>query len=419
MRYNRVMRAIGNRGVNTCRGCGSSELGEILDLGCSPIANSLPPMGSELNEKSYPLVLRLCNSCGLGQIGEFESPDEIFSVYPYLSRTSATWIDHGRQFSEDIIRDFPEISSGYVLEIASNDGYLLQHFMTKNIAVLGVEPAVNVAAIAQGHGIPTISEFFGVDLARKILEIYGQPSLIIANNVAAHVPDMLDFFSGLSLLCSPSTLISIENPSLGYLIEKGYYDTIYHEHFSYLSIKPIRKLAERVELDLFRVDNLETHGGSLRYLLCKKNTLESEESVRLNQSLEILRGVDEPVLIERFAENVKNSVNELRTWVSSQNDNSIIGFGAAAKTVTTFHAADLNQEKFRFIVDSNILKQGRRLPGTNLEICSPELIKGGSPLVLIFPWNIQDELFSVVRTLNPNAQVWVHSPVTLLNKIKA
>lgn len=404
-----------NRGITSCRACDSSELSEVLNLGLSPIANTLPLKDSPLNENSYPLILRLCNSCGLGQIGEFETPDEIFSVYPYLSRTSATWIDHGRSFAEGIVRDFPKISSGYILEIASNDGYLLQHFMEKNMAVLGVEPAANVAEIAQSHGIPTIPEFFGVELAKRILKTHGYPSLIIANNVAAHVPDMLDFFSGLSLLCSSSTLISIENPSLGYLFENGYYDTIYHEHFSYLSVKPIRLLSNKVGMELFRVDNLETHGGSLRYLLCKKDILNIEDSVVLHESRETLRGIGAPLMFENFANNINRSVMELRSWVSSQNDGSIIGYGAAAKTVTTFHAAGLDQKKFRCIVDSNKLKQGKRLPGTNIEISSPEVLKGDSPTVLIFPWNIQDELARFICGLNPRAKIWVHNPLKLLN----
>lgn len=405
------MHSLNQRGTALCRACESSRLNIILDLGSSPVANSLPDFQSEVNEALYPLKLAVCEECDLGQIGEYETPDEIFTVYPYLSSTSSTWIEHGRNFTQRILGEHHKIKIGYVLEIASNDGYLLQHFKSEGIQVLGVEPASNVAEIARQIGIPTISEFFGVDLAKRILNEYGSPSLIIANNVAAHVPDMLDFFSGVALLCNSNTIVTIENPSLGYLYNKKYYDTIYHEHFSYLSVKPISKLASKVGLELFRVDDLPTHGGSLRYYLAKKNSYAVDKSVQVIQNEENARGVGSEDISRKFANEVMHSVGELRSWVESQDDNSIIGFGAAAKTVTTFHAAKLDESKFSCIVDSNPLKQGKRLPGTSLSICSPEILSSVTGKVLIFPWNIHQEIGNYVSAMNPKLEVWMHNPV--------
>lgn len=409
------MASLNARGFSVCRGCNSSELMDILDLGKSPVANSLPLIEQEISELEYPLMLKICLACSLGQIGEFETPDEIFSIYPYLSSTSTTWIEHGRRFTEMMVQDFPGLSESYVLEVASNDGYLLQHFRERLIDVLGVEPASNVAEMALENGIPTISQFFGLNLANEILGLKGSPSLIIANNVAAHVPDMFDFFSGLFSLCSSNTVVTIENPSLGYMLENGFYDTIYHEHFSYLSVNSVRILAEKVGLDLFRVDDLNTHGGSLRYFLCIKGSREIEDSVELNYIQELSRGVENHSKYTEFANIVEKSMAELNAWVSSQKDGSIIGFGAAAKTVTTFHAAALDQRKFSCIVDSNPIKQGRRLPGTHIPITSVGSISEGSPLILIFPWNISEEITSYIRDVNPNASVWVHNPLRELN----
>jgi hypothetical protein len=268
-----------HRGSKECRGCGSPELFIALDLGLSPIANSLPSLHTSECEPSYPLTLMICQTCQLGQIPEFETPDEIFSTYPYLSSTSSYWVEHAKNFSAIALERFPQIPNSYVLEIASNDGYLLQHFLEKGISVLGVDPARNVAEIANSKGIHTIPGFFGVDLAKDIYNDHGYPSLIVANNVAAHVPNMIDFFRGISELCGPETVVSIENPSLGFLLEKVYYDTIYHEHFSYLTVLPIQKLVHSLGMRLFDVETLATHGGSLRYWISKNSSLKIHRSV--------------------------------------------------------------------------------------------------------------------------------------------
>jgi hypothetical protein len=405
-----------SRGSLECRACGSIGLLQALDLGLSPVANSLPPLASDKSENFYPLRLMICRDCFLGQIAEYETPDQIFSSYPYLSSTSSYWVDHCLNYANTALSRFPNITSGYVLEIASNDGYLLQHFKDKGVKVLGIEPAKNVADLANTKGIFTVSDFFSESLARKIKDTYGYPTLIVANNVAAHVPDMVDFFSGISILCSQRTLVSIENPSLGYLFERGYYDTIYHEHFSYISVNPIQKLVESLGMVLFEVETLPTHGGSLRYWISSHKSIEVDESVVRTAREESLRGVGNIGAITEFSENVRREMSTLNAWVNAQPPRSIIAYGAAAKTVTTFFAADLNESKFSMIVDANPLKQGNRLPGTSLPILGLDQISDVSTSKLvIFPWNLEDEIVKNVRSINAEIEIWVLNPLRRVN----
>ena len=401
-----------DRGSSICRACNSGDLRLVLDLGQSPIANSLPRADSPVDEKTYPLRLYTCGSCQLGQIAEFETPEKIFGSYPYLSSTSQYWVDHARSFVESTIEKYPSVSQGYVLELASNDGYLLQHFKEKFVKVLGVDPARNVAEIANSRGIPTLPEFFGVNLAREILSKYGSPSLIVANNVAAHVPDMRDFFEGIALLAAPETLISIENPSLGYLLEKGFYDTVYHEHYSYLSVNSVAKIATAFGMNLFAVEDLPTHGGSLRYWLTSNPLRETESSVEEEASKEFERGVGQVSREREFKLSVDAEISKIANWVLEQQDCSIIGYGAAAKTVTTFFAANLDHSKFEMIVDANKLKQNNRLPGTTILINGLEkLTNTKAKKVLIFPWNLEEEIAKSIRDINPSLEIWSLNPL--------
>ena len=403
------------RGVTYCRACESNNLRPVVELGLSPIANHLPTQDSQVRESKYPLNLMICAQCSLGQIGEFESPDQIFSDYPYLSSTSKYWLEHARNYSTKMINELPNLKDGYVLEIASNDGYLLQNFHRKGISVLGVDPAANVAPIAEQKGIPTLVKFFGSEASQLILREYGHPRLIIANNVAAHVPDMIDFFTGFARLSDELTVITIENPTFGELIRQNLYDTIYHEHFSYLSVESISKLAEKVGLELFKVESLPTHGGSFRYWLRKNLGLSKDNSVTTFLKHEQELGVGSKAAELEFASQVRINMSELRNWVSTKADNSIIGYGAAAKTVTTFFAADLNEAKFKFIVDASEFKQGRRLPGTSIPIHAPNKLVGETGHVLIFPWNLETEIAGVIREINPSVEIWVPNPLRRIN----
>ena len=402
----------GSRGADFCRACFSENVVRILDLGLSPIANSLPEIQSPCTEPRYPLALSICEDCNMGQIAEFESASDIFSEYPYLSSTSSIWLQHANSFATEVVHRFPALTQGYVLEIASNDGYLLKYFQEKGIEVLGVDPAENVALIAQGNGIPTIPKFFGVSLATEILNEFGAPSLIVANNVAAHVPDMADFFGGIARLCGPNTVVSIENPSLGFLLKNNYYDTIYHEHFSYLSVEPVQKLVKSLGMELFDVETLHTHGGSLRYWISKSGSYPVNRSVDQMRDEESNRGVGDRKKIEEFASQTRAEMNELSTWVNAQPKGSIIGYGAAAKTVTTFFAAGLSEDRFCMIVDASRLKQNRRLPGTQISILSPEVLENSSAAkVLIFPWNLENEIVQTIRDFNPEIEIWIPNPL--------
>lgn len=399
------------RGDSECRACLSSDLAEILNLGRSPIANTLPLLGVRRTEPFYPLVFSVCKNCNLGQIGEFESPENIFSDYPYLSSTSKSWLAHANEYANLMHENFVSASEGYVLEIASNDGYLLKNFKSLGYEVLGIDPAQNIASLAKLSGINTIPDFFGVGSAIKILKDYGRPALIVANNVAAHVPDMQDFFSGISLLLKEQTVLTIENPSLGRLFEQGYYDTIYHEHFSYLSVDSILAISQKYGLELFRVEELPTHGGSLRYFICEKGSRYVEDSVARYREIESRRGVGNLEMMKDFKDRVEKTLGELTDWVEDQLDDSIVGYGAAAKTVTAFYAAGLNPRKFNRIVDLNPLKHNRRLPGSDLPITSVSSLRGDFRKILVFPWNMEREIVSTIRAENLDSEIWFPNPM--------
>jgi hypothetical protein len=256
--------------------------------------------------------------------------------------------------------------------------------------------------------------FFGVEAAKRILEEFGHPSLIIANNVAAHVPDIIDFFSGISILCDDKTIVSIENPSLGNLLSKNFYDTIYHEHFSYLSIKSVDKLSKSLDLSLFSAEELQTHGGSIRYWLSKNTKKPTDDSVNNMAQIEFERGVGNQDVLRFFADNVQSEMGRLSDWVDSQELHSLFGYGAAAKTVTTFFAAKLSENRFRTIIDANSLKQGCRLPGTSVPIQGLDSLSSDEPdKVLVFPWNLEKEIVRDLRKLNPSLEIWVLNPLRL------
>jgi SAM-dependent methyltransferase len=397
------------RGVNFCRGCNSTSLREVLDLGLSPIANNLSPTNQRIEQPTYPLVLMTCRECHLGQVGEYESPDQIFSNYPYLSGVSTTWVKHCEEYAQELSEILPNLNS--VLEIASNDGTLLKQFLGRGAKVLGVEPARNVADIAIRADVPTEVNFFGQAVAQNLVVRKGYFDLVIANNVAAHVPDIQDFFAGLSTVCGPDTVIAIENPTLGFLYSKLLFDTIYHEHFSYLSVLSVDRLAADVGLQLFRVDTLETHGGSFRYYLRRHKDSAPEKSVGNCLMDEDSRGVGSELSEKSFRDSVEKNLVILKDWVESHDEKSIIGYGAAAKTVTLFSAARLNHAKFKFVVDNNPLKQGNDLPGTLIPIVDSSYI--GENLradVLIFPWNIADEIQESLKQ-NQGLSVWRSIPL--------
>jgi len=399
------------RGNSVCRICSSEDLREIISLGDSPIANSLLKAHSQVEEQFYPLTLKICTECDLGQIGEFESPEDIFSEYPYLSSTSSFWLNHAKKFALEVTDDLNLNQDDLVIEIASNDGYLLKEFKKLNVEVLGIEPAQNIARIANSSGIRTEPIFFGRDSAKMILAQANHPKLIVANNVAAHVPDLNDFFAGLSILAGPQSFVSIENPSLGNLLEKGYFDTVYHEHFSYLSVKSIQKIASLHNLELIKVEEVDTHGGSLRYWIRQAGIQQPEDSVNQLLEKESARGVGSLAQERIFAQNCRKAMLDLAEWVNLQDNNSIIGYGAAAKTVTIFFAASLNPEKFMHIIDGSSFKQGNRLPGTCIKVVDPKNQKSRKGKFLVFPWNLETEIKEIILLAHEDPEIWVSNPL--------
>jgi hypothetical protein len=303
----------------------------------------------------------------------------------------------------------------WVLEIASNDGYLLKNFLDRNIKVLGIEPASNVAAIGEKLGIPTIVEFFSSALAGAILETHGYPKLIIANNVMAHVPDLHDFLKGISILCGAETLVSVENPSLDNILSLGQFDTIYHEHYSYLSCSSVATLGALHELELCNVQPLLVHGGSNRYWLRNKSSNQPiQEIVGVMRDAEMKKGLFDPIKWLEYAKSLDGSMAYFREWLESMvaSGSKIYGYGAAAKASTYLNYANSHDGSILGIADASLEKQGRYISSHAINIISPELLKSLDPSdVIIFPWNIKSEISKSLRDLlGENVNLWCLVP---------
>lgn len=402
------------RGKNSCRGCSGSDLFSALDLGDLPIANELWSQKDEVPE-TFPLHLRICNSCGLGQVEDVVTPSRLFRDYRYLSSISTSFIEHARHFVTSVVKDLNINKNDWVLEIASNDGYLLQHFVEMGIQVLGVEPAENVAKIAIEAGIPTLSEFFGVDIANSLVADRGHPKLVIANNVMAHVPDLQDFIGGLAAIVGPDTVISVENPSLMNFLDSDQFDTIYHEHFSYLTAHSVAKMAESFGLELFDVNKIDTHGGSIRYWLRANKQSESKgRKVEDQISSEISGGLFDKNQWLNFSLRVQAIISNFHDWleISFMAGKKVCGYGAAAKASTLLNAAKVKREWMSSIADGSHEKQGRYMPVEGIPIVSPEAMFNAQPTdVVIFPWNIRDELIAkITKGVKADVRIWQAIP---------
>lgn len=402
------------RGKDYCRGCNGSELFSALDLGDLPLANELWANKDEIPE-TFPLHLRICNSCGLGQVEDVVTPTRLFRDYRYLSSISTSFIEHARKYVTSVVEDLKIGKDDWVLEIASNDGYLLQHFVEKGIQVLGVEPAENIAKIAIDAGIPTITEFFSVEIAKSIINKMGHPKLVIANNVMAHVPDLQDFISGLATIAGPETLISVENPSLMNFLENDQFDTIYHEHYSYLTAHSVAEIVEKIGLELFDAERIDTHGGSNRYWLRLQAPERSRSKKVQDQiSTEIEGGLFDRDLWLKFSLRVQRTISDFHDWlkISFEQGNKVYGYGAAAKASTLINAAEIKEEWLAAIADGGHEKQGRYMPVRGISIVSPEAMFDMQPTdVVIFPWNIRDELVSTIKDGSKNEiRIWQAVP---------
>src|SRR5665647_2793501 len=382
-----------------CRLCGNKLQHMFLSLGNSPLAN-LYLDESELHttEAYYPLEVFVCDSCFLVQLEEYEAAERIFSAtYAYFSSYSESWLQHCKEYTDMIVDRFFLGKHSHVLEVASNDGYLLQYFKEYGIPVRGVEPAKNTAEVARKRGIPTDVTFFNSTYAKKLLEYDQQGDLIIGNNVLAHNPDLHDFVEGLNIALKPDGVITMEFPHLLRLMEKNQFDTIYHEHFSYFSFNVALTLFAKHDLEVFDVEEIPTHGGSLRIYAQHKEDIPKPRTQRVEKLLEkeATAGLFDVDTYYKFGENVKLTKRLLlQCLIHLKNSGKkIVGYGAPAKGNTLLNYCGIRTDFLDYTVDRNPAKQGKYLPGTHLPIMHPDVIKQRKPdYILILPWNIKDEI---------------------------
>jgi SAM-dependent methyltransferase len=380
----------------TCRFCATPLEHVFADLGMSPLANSyLAPEQESAMERFYPLRAYVCEGCRLVQLEQFETPEGIFSDYAYFSSYSTTWLDHARRYVTQMIDGLALGSESHVVELASNDGYLLQYFHERQIPVLGIEPAANVAKLALQKGIPTLVEFFGERTASTLVPD-SAADLLLGNNVLAHVPDLNDFVAGMKVLLKPGGTITMEFPHLLRLMEESQWDTIYHEHFSYFSWLTVREIFAAHGLRLFDVEDLPTHGGSLRIYGAhdEDERPESERAVALAER-ERAAGFDRLETYTSFGAQVARDKLEIVGFLINlrQEGLRIAGYGAPAKGNTMLNYCGIGPELVEFTCDLNPHKQGHFLPGTHIPILAPDAIREQRPdIVLILPWNLREEV---------------------------
>jgi len=384
--------------TNCCRHCGSILRDTFADLGVSPLANSFVPLQDRVHvERFYPLHAFVCSECRLVQLPEFEAPEAIFREYLYFSSYSPSWLAHCQHYANKMIAELGLDDECRVVEIASNDGYLLQYFAQSGIPVLGVEPADNIAAVARATGIPTESVFFGSSVAVQLHERGYAADLIVANNVLAHVPDINDFVRGIAVLLKPDGLATFEFPHLLRLMEFGQFDTIYHEHFSYISLLTAERIFAAQGLRVVDVEEVPTHGGSLRLYVRRACTGEHYPTARMTavRQAESAAGLQGSASYRSFAARpfvTKCALLELLIGVK-RSDRRIAGYGAPAKGNTLLNYCGIGREFIDFTVDRNPHKQNHLLPGSRIPIRDPQAIFEAKPdFVLILPWNLREEI---------------------------
>lgn len=387
-----------------CRSCGTFLHKSFVDLGMSPLANSYikkEQLGQK--EKFFPLRAFVCEKCLLVQLEDFETPDNIFSDYAYFSSYSESWLAHAKAYSEKMIEKLNLGQNNFVVEIASNDGYLLKNFVAKGIPVLGVEPAKNVAEVAIGAGVRTHCGFFGENTAKVLKEKYGAADLIAANNVFAHVPELNDFILGFKTLLGAEGMITFEFPHLLELIRQVQFDTIYHEHFSYFSFLSAQKALERNGLRIADVEELPTHGGSLRLFVCHKDS-KFQNSERISQMIKRERdaGLHDLSGYENFERAVQEVRDNLLRFLTKakQDGKVVVAYGAPAKGNTLLNYCKIGSDLIKYTVDKSPHKQGTFLPGSHIPVYDPKMILDTRPdYVLILPWNLKREIAAQMTSL--------------------
>jgi SAM-dependent methyltransferase len=381
----------------SCRFCRAPLEDVFADLGSSPLANSyLPPERLEAMEPFYPLRALVCGRCLLVQLEEFESPAQIFSDYAYFSSYSKSWLEHARGYVELMIARLGLGEDSQVVEVASNDGYLLQYFRGHRVPVLGVEPAANVAAVARERGVPTLVEFFGRATAATVAAT-SPADLVVANNVLAHVPDINDFVGGVKVLLKPGGVVTMEFPHLLRLLEDKQWDTIYHEHFSYLSFLTATRVFEAHGLRLWDVEELPTHGGSLRIYGAHVDDACHTDSQRAEELRERERaaGLEQLSTYIAYAPEVVADKRQILSFLIALKDEGrrVVGYGAPAKGNTLLNYCGVGGDFLDYTVDISPHKQGCLLPGSRIPIRSPQALREERPdVVVILPWNLREEI---------------------------
>ena len=379
-----------------CQGCGAPLTRTLVDLGVMPLANSFVKPDRRNPEPVYPLHARVCDQCLLVQVDTVVPPGEIFSDYLYFSSYSDSWLAHARLYAAMAIERFALDRTSMVIEIASNDGYLLTNFVAAGIPCLGIEPAANVARAATARGVPTEVAFFSAETARRLAAQGHRADLLAAKNVLAHVPDINDFVAGIALLLKPEGVFTVEFPHLMNLISQVQFDTIYHEHFTYLSLLALERVFARHGLRVFDVEEIPTHGGSLRVFVChnasERTELPGAAAVRAR---EMQAQLDRPEGYAGFAERVDRVRRDLLAFLDTARaeGRSVAAYGAAAKGNTLLNYCGIGSDRIAFVADRSTAKQGLLLPGSRIPVRAPEAIFAAKPdYVLILPWNLIDEL---------------------------
>jgi len=404
-----------------CRFCQNELKYEFVDLGFSPPSNSFL-MREELNEPEvfFPLKIMVCEECFLVQIDEFAKHEDIFnSDYVYFSSFSKSWLAHSKAYTEMMIKRFSYDHKSKVIEIASNDGYLLQFFKDRGVPVLGVEPTPNTAAAAKEKGIESIIDFFGVRLAEVLVNQGTKADLLLGNNVLAHVPDINDFVSGLKILLKPKGVITIEFPHILQMIYKNQFDTIYHEHFSYLSFSVVQRVFNKHGLVVFDVEEISTHGGSLRVFAKHAENDSQPVSERVEEVLlkEVAFGLNEISTYQSYQESSEKVKDDFLSFLimAKREGKMVVGYGAAAKGVTLLNFCGVRKDLMRYVVDASPHKRDKFLPGIHIPVLDEENIKIDKPdYVVILPWNLEAEITNQLVYVRE----WGGQFVTAVPKIK-
>lgn len=390
-----------------CRSCGAALRQTFCDLGMAPLSNRYLE-AAQLNamEPFYPLHAYVCGECLLVQLEVYEAPQAIFSDYAYFSSYADSWVAHAARYVEAAAARFGLGAASRVVEIASNDGYLLQHFVARGVPVLGIEPAANVARAAEARGIRTLVEFFGADCARRVADAHGRADLVVANNVLAHVPGLNDFVEGVRILLAEGGVATFEVPHLLRLIQGGQFDTIYHEHFSYFSLLAVQRVFAAHRLRLFDVEELPTHGGSLRLYACHAAAGRAPGAALARvAAAERAAGLDSLAGYAGFEERVREIKRALLAFLidARRAGKRVAAYGAAAKGNTLLNYCGIRGDFIDFVADRSPHKQGRFLPGTHIPVVHPDRIALERPdYLLILPWNLEEE----VMRQNAGIRAW-------------